>query len=262
MSIAARHGEDYDRSSTCVLPHGISTGPQQLWTSSCRFTCMIRASCESAGCVRCSEFSWSTSGHGRRASGCSRCSRLDGLLCRLPARLTPRLERPSPGTAGGRLEKISCKWGTFEDHQRDAIHAMTGPVLLRVDHTGFRAVCFVKLRVNIRYQCHGTGVVGTRLSLVRFLHERRIAYLDLKGQIGSPNSNLLPRHPVPAGENCLIDQHGYLKIIDFGVAERVPGVIDEFAFPICTWQHGLCQITDGRIYAACTRARCPMYETA
>ena len=23
------------------------------------------------------------------------------------------------------------------------------------------------------------------------------------------------------GENCLIDQHGYLKIIDFGVAERV-----------------------------------------
>ncbi len=24
-----------------------------------------------------------------------------------------------------------------------------------------------------------------------------------------------------AGENCLIDQHGYLKIIDFGVAERI-----------------------------------------
>eukprot|EP00913_Durusdinium_trenchii_P029607 g27751.t1 len=45
---------------------------------------------------------------------------------------------------------------------------------------------------------------------IEFLHERRIAYLDLKG------------------ENCLIDQHGYLKIIDFGVAER---------------------ITDGRIYA-------------
>ncbi|CAE7366380.1 PRKG1 [Symbiodinium natans] len=45
---------------------------------------------------------------------------------------------------------------------------------------------------------------------LEFLHERRIAYLDLKG------------------ENCLIDQHGYLKIIDFGVAER---------------------ITDGRIYA-------------
>eukprot|EP00930_Biecheleria_cincta_P046677 TRINITY_DN3221_c0_g1_i4.p1 TRINITY_DN3221_c0_g1~~TRINITY_DN3221_c0_g1_i4.p1 ORF type:complete len:1818 (-),score=378.96 TRINITY_DN3221_c0_g1_i4:321-5774(-) len=38
---------------------------------------------------------------------------------------------------------------------------------------------------------------------LEFLHERRIAYLDLKG------------------ENCLIDQHGYLKIIDFGVAERV-----------------------------------------
>jgi serine/threonine protein kinase len=27
-----------------------------------------------------------------------------------------------------------------------------------------------------------------------------------------------------AGENCLIDQHGYLKIIDFGVAERVPSL--------------------------------------
>ncbi|CAL1153513.1 unnamed protein product, partial [Cladocopium goreaui] len=38
---------------------------------------------------------------------------------------------------------------------------------------------------------------------IEFLHERRIAYLDLKG------------------ENCLIDQHGYLKIIDFGVAERI-----------------------------------------
>jgi len=38
---------------------------------------------------------------------------------------------------------------------------------------------------------------------LEFLHERRIAYLDLKG------------------ENCLIDSHGYLKIIDFGVAERV-----------------------------------------
>ena len=27
--------------------------------------------------------------------------------------------------------------------------------------------------------------------------------------------------PDSPGENCLIDQHGYLKIIDFGVAERI-----------------------------------------
>jgi len=45
-----------------------------------------------------------------------------------------------------------------------------------------------------------TGSIALALE---FLHERRIAYLDLKG------------------ENCLVDQHGYLKIIDFGVAERV-----------------------------------------
>jgi cGMP-dependent protein kinase len=38
---------------------------------------------------------------------------------------------------------------------------------------------------------------------LEFLHERRIAYLDLKG------------------ENCLIDSHGYLKMVDFGIAERV-----------------------------------------
>jgi cGMP-dependent protein kinase len=44
------------------------------------------------------------------------------------------------------------------------------------------------------------GSIGLALE---FLHERRICYLDLKG------------------ENCLIDSHGYLKIIDFGVAERI-----------------------------------------
>jgi len=40
---------------------------------------------------------------------------------------------------------------------------------------------------------------------LEFLHERRIAYLDVKG------------------ENCLIDHHGYLKLIDFGIAERLHG---------------------------------------
>jgi len=44
------------------------------------------------------------------------------------------------------------------------------------------------------------GSIGLAL---QFLHERRICYMDLKG------------------ENCLIDSHGYLKIIDFGVAERI-----------------------------------------
>jgi len=44
---------------------------------------------------------------------------------------------------------------------------------------------------------------GSIILALEFLHERRIAYLDLKG------------------ENCLVDSHGYLKIIDFGVAERV-----------------------------------------
>ena len=83
------------------------------------------------------------------------------------------------------------------------------------------------------HQLRCTGALSTRLSLVRFLHERRIAYLDLKGQTFSPSSNMLPHSPVPAGENCLIDQHGYLKIIDFGVAERVRAVTDECAFPTC-----------------------------
>lgn len=45
--------------------------------------------------------------------------------------------------------------------------------------------------------------VGSIVLALEFLHERRIAYLDLKG------------------ENCLVDNHGYLKIIDFGVAEQV-----------------------------------------
>uniref|UniRef100_A0A7S0A147 cGMP-dependent protein kinase n=1 Tax=Pyrodinium bahamense TaxID=73915 RepID=A0A7S0A147_9DINO len=46
---------------------------------------------------------------------------------------------------------------------------------------------------------------GSIILALEFLHERRIAYLDIKG------------------ENCLIDQHGYLKIIDFGIAERLRG---------------------------------------
>ena len=38
-------------------------------------------------------------------------------------------------------------------------------------------------------------------------------------------------HGVPwAGENCLIDRHGYLKIIDFGVAERVPSLAQKATF--------------------------------
>lgn len=44
--------------------------------------------------------------------------------------------------------------------------------------------------------------VGSITLALEFLHMRRIAYLDLKG------------------ENCLIDNQGYLKIIDFGCAER------------------------------------------
>ncbi|CAJ1410925.1 unnamed protein product [Effrenium voratum] len=45
-----------------------------------------------------------------------------------------------------------------------------------------------------------TGCITLALE---FLHARRIAYLDLKS------------------ENCLIDQQGYLKIIDFGIARRI-----------------------------------------
>lgn len=41
------------------------------------------------------------------------------------------------------------------------------------------------------------------LLALEFLHARRIAYLDLKS------------------ENCLIDQQGYVKIIDFGIAQRI-----------------------------------------
>jgi len=46
---------------------------------------------------------------------------------------------------------------------------------------------------------------GSILLALEFLHSRRIAYLDLKS------------------ENCLIDCHGYLKLIDFGIAMRVKG---------------------------------------
>jgi cGMP-dependent protein kinase len=45
--------------------------------------------------------------------------------------------------------------------------------------------------------------IGSISMALDFLHQRQIAYLDLKG------------------ENCLIDIYGYLKIIDFGIAERV-----------------------------------------
>lgn len=38
---------------------------------------------------------------------------------------------------------------------------------------------------------------------LEYLHARCIAYLDLKS------------------ENCLIDNHGYLKLIDFGIAQRI-----------------------------------------
>lgn len=44
---------------------------------------------------------------------------------------------------------------------------------------------------------------GSIVLALEFLHARRIAYLDLKS------------------ENCLIDQQGYLKIIDFGIARRI-----------------------------------------
>jgi len=44
---------------------------------------------------------------------------------------------------------------------------------------------------------------GCIVLALEFLHSRRIAYLDLKS------------------ENCLIDQQGYLKMIDFGIARRI-----------------------------------------
>ncbi|CAK0838742.1 unnamed protein product [Prorocentrum cordatum] len=44
---------------------------------------------------------------------------------------------------------------------------------------------------------------GSIVLALEFLHERRIAYLDLKA------------------ENCLIDRQGYLKLIDFGIAQRI-----------------------------------------
>eukprot|EP00931_Biecheleriopsis_adriatica_P063886 TRINITY_DN3876_c0_g1_i7.p1 TRINITY_DN3876_c0_g1~~TRINITY_DN3876_c0_g1_i7.p1 ORF type:complete len:1126 (+),score=253.50 TRINITY_DN3876_c0_g1_i7:910-4287(+) len=44
---------------------------------------------------------------------------------------------------------------------------------------------------------------GCIVLALEFLHARRIAYLDLKS------------------ENCLIDQQGYLKLIDFGIARRI-----------------------------------------
>jgi cGMP-dependent protein kinase len=44
---------------------------------------------------------------------------------------------------------------------------------------------------------------GSIVLALEFLHARRIAYLDLKN------------------ENCLIDRQGYLKLIDFGIAQRI-----------------------------------------
>jgi len=44
---------------------------------------------------------------------------------------------------------------------------------------------------------------GSIILALEFLHARQIAYLDLKS------------------ENCLIDHMGYIKIIDFGIAERI-----------------------------------------
>jgi len=44
---------------------------------------------------------------------------------------------------------------------------------------------------------------GSIILALEFLHARRIAYLDLKS------------------ENCLIDCQGYLKLIDFGIAQRI-----------------------------------------
>jgi len=45
--------------------------------------------------------------------------------------------------------------------------------------------------------------IASILLALEFLHDKRIAYLDLKS------------------ENCLVDHQGYLKIIDFGIAQRI-----------------------------------------
>ena len=79
--------------------------------------------------------------------------------------------------------------------------------------------CYREVRSDTSNLCRS-------LQLLRFLHERRIAYLDLKGRGFHQSIELgIYTNPSPSpdspGENCLIDQHGYLKIIDFGVAERI-----------------------------------------
>lgn len=48
-----------------------------------------------------------------------------------------------------------------------------------------------------------TFYTGSIVLSLEFLHARRIAYLDLKA------------------ENCLVDHQGYLKLIDFGIAQRI-----------------------------------------
>jgi len=58
-----------------------------------------------------------------------------------------------------------------------------------------------KLGILNHYQAQ--FYTGSILLALEFLHARQIAYLDLKS------------------ENCLIDHQGYLKIIDFGIAQRI-----------------------------------------
>eukprot|EP00928_Gymnodinium_smaydae_P002086 TRINITY_DN10732_c0_g3_i1.p1 TRINITY_DN10732_c0_g3~~TRINITY_DN10732_c0_g3_i1.p1 ORF type:complete len:1882 (+),score=531.56 TRINITY_DN10732_c0_g3_i1:135-5648(+) len=50
---------------------------------------------------------------------------------------------------------------------------------------------------------HAQFYTGSIVLALEYLHARRIAYLDLKS------------------ENCLIDHQGYLKIIDFGIAQKI-----------------------------------------